>query len=102
MFLGSRPVFTNAFAPPGRKTGYPEILYQQDPSDDEPRQLSDKPTIRPGDVTRNLERLGRQIGRVFLEPPDLERVRPVCLAQAPDRQQAAFGLRAHETFRRAA
>jgi hypothetical protein len=47
------------------------------------RQVAGKPTIRPGDVSGNLERLGTQIGRVLLGPPDRERVRPVCPTQAP-------------------
>ena len=31
----------------GRKIGYPDPWYEQDPSDDEPRQLYKMPTIRP-------------------------------------------------------
>ena len=34
-------------SPSDRITGYPEPWYQQDPSDDEPRQLYEMPTIRP-------------------------------------------------------
>jgi hypothetical protein len=44
-------VLTNPI-PAGRKTGYPEILYQQDPPDDEPRQLYEMPTSRPSDDER--------------------------------------------------
>jgi hypothetical protein len=48
------------------------------------------PTIRPGDVTGNLERLGRQIGRVLLEPPDRERVRPAQALSRPSSNGADY------------
>jgi hypothetical protein len=56
---------------PGRKTGYPEPWYQQDPSDDGPRQLYEMPTLGPCGIF--LQRRLVNTGALVRTYPDLTR-----------------------------